>query len=231
MQWRDANRWLLGFLALLLAGSAPPSRAQASTLDQRVASELRVLASHAGPIFVGQITSIVRKQDVVEVTFRVDQPVAGTGARTCLLREWAGLWPAGQLRYTVGQRVLAFLHPASPAGFSTPVHGAEGLISVIVQGARAPQLLDIRRVAASVLRAPGAPLPTEANGAILLTDALALITPTISSQAPVPSHRLLPTRGTAPGEPGFGNSRNPVFRPIHEIPTAPASQEVLGGIR
>jgi hypothetical protein len=232
MQWRHGRFWWqLGFLALVLGAWPRAAKAENTALDQAVAAELRVLASHAGAIFVGQITSIDRKQGVVEVAFRVDQGVAGAQRSSCVLREWAGLWPPGHFRYTVGQRVLAFLLPASSAEFSTPVHAAEGLVPVIVQGPGAPQLLDIRRVAASVVRASGTPLPTEADAAILLSDALALIKSSGAAQASIPAHRLLPTRGAAPEGPGGGNMQSPVVHPIHEIPTAPAVKEVRGAFR
>ena len=47
---------------------------------------------------------------------------------------------------------------------------------MVVQGARAPRLLDVRRVAASVVRAPGTKLLDETDGAVRLDDAVALIT-------------------------------------------------------
>ncbi len=85
------------------------------------------------------------------------------------------MWAPGTQRYVLGQRVLAFVHGASGAGFSSPVHGAEGLVPVVVQGADAPKLLDVRRVAASVVRAPGTRLPDATDGAVALDGVLGLI--------------------------------------------------------
>ncbi len=183
-----------------------------------IANELQVLASHAAVIFVGQITSIEHRSGIVEVSFRVEQPVRGAVGTTVLLREWAGTWAPGQSRYLLGQRVLAFLHAASPAGVSSPVHGAEGLVPVLVQGADAPRLLDIRRVAASVVRAAGTPLLTEANGAVQLADVLPIFAAGRTSSVAEPAHGPLLSHARAPMEmmpvtgpvpPGVG----PVLRP------------------
>ena len=185
------------FGALLLAGSLRGS-AQVSAAQVGVSAEFQDLAAHAQAVFVGQIVSIQRKDSVEEVTFRVERPVVGAAGASYVMREWAGLWPAGHNRYSVGQRVLAFLHGASGSGMSSPVHGAEGLVPVVVQGADAPELVDVRRLAASVVRAPGTPLPTEADGAVQLTDVLALIGPAGRSTAFEPIRLVLPGRGRLP---------------------------------
>jgi hypothetical protein len=53
------------------------------------------------------------------------------------LREWAGLAPAQDLPFRVGQRFLMLLHAPSAAGFSSPVGGTDGAIP-IRGGAAAP---------------------------------------------------------------------------------------------
>ena len=88
----------------------------------------------------------------------MEQAVLGAPGAQYTLREWDGLWPQGQFRYTLGQRALVFLHGNSPAGFGSPVDGAEGVVPVIVRGANAPELLDVRRLSAALLRPVGAPL-------------------------------------------------------------------------
>lgn len=177
MSQRRAGQCLRVALSLLLLW-LPGARATAenSVPDVAIAQELHRLSSHAATAFVGQITSIQRKAGLVEVRFRVDQPVRGDVPSRFVLREWAGLWPPESSRYVVGQRVLAFLYGTGRTGLSSPVLGQEGLVPVAVQGADAPALLDIRRLAASVVRSPGTPLPTEANGAIPLDVALRLVT-------------------------------------------------------
>ncbi len=229
-QWTFLGK--VGLCAVLsIVGSAAPSQGQATGLGQGIAAELASLASHASTIFVGQISSIERKGSVVEVTFRVEQPVAGAIPANCVLREWAGLWPPGHSRYTVGQRVLAFFHTSSAAGLSSPVHGAEGLIPVVVQGAGAPRLLDIRRVAAAVVRSPGTPLPTDAEAGMLLNDVLDVISPGNLETATIPVYLPLPSRGKLPVDlPGRSNPRYPVMVPVQSHPRGPLKMPVsLGG--
>ena len=173
LQRHTTFSWSRRLLTALLVCCTQAAGAQSAIRNAALLAELQGLANHAALIFVGQIVSVQRQGSVVEVNFRVEQPVSGATARTYTMREWAGLWPAGHQRYAIGQRVLAFLHGASAAGFSSPVHGAEGLVPVVVQGANVPALLDVRRVAAAVVRAPGTPLLTTANGALPLQQVIA----------------------------------------------------------
>ncbi len=171
--------------AVLLFGATVSGRgvlAQSATAAPAppvgLAGEFSSLAGRAATIFVGQVISIERHGGATEIVFNVEQAVLGSPGSPgsqYTLREWAGLWPQGQFRYTVGQRALVFLNGASAAGFGSPVDGAEGVVPVIVQGANAPALLDVRRLSAALQRSVGTPLATEAEGAIRLSDALPLI--------------------------------------------------------
>jgi hypothetical protein len=49
--------------------------------------------------------------------------------RELVIRQWAGLWNAGE-RYRTGERVLLFLYPASKLGLTSPVGGARGRFSL-----------------------------------------------------------------------------------------------------
>ena len=196
--WRSVLGLVGG--ALLCVCGVVRGGAQATVPQASISAELQSLAGAAQTIFVGQIVAVQRSKSVVEVSFRVERPVTGLVGQTFTMREWAGLWAPGTQRYAVGQRVLAFVHGASGAGFSSPVHGAEGLVPVVVQGAEAPQLLDVRRVAASVVRAPGTRLPGEADGAIALEEALALLRPEVRGTAVAPGRVSLPLRGRRPVE-------------------------------
>lgn len=190
----------LGSLAFAGAVFVVHSRAmpvQTLVSDEAIVQEFGVLSRDASLIFVGQIVTIQRSSGFVHVTFRVEQPVSGLTGSSYTMREWAGLWPPGTVRYTVGQRVLAFLHAPSAAGASSPVHGAEGLVPVVVQGANAPELVDIRRVAASLERVPGTALPGTDSGAMLLSEVLASFqqgarVPRPSGRVAVPLHAQLP---------------------------------------
>lgn len=201
--WRRFGFVICGvcLAAGLAAGSGVRAWAQAVAPQTTLTGELQSLASRAATVFAGQVVSIERKGGVVEITFRVDEAVVGQPGAGYTLREWAGLWPPGQFRYTVGERALIFLHAASAAGLGSPVDGAEGVVPILVQGANAPALLDIRRMSSALLRKVGTPLATEANGAIQLSDAVAVITAAHGTGAPrpvAPVQFRLPSRGTPP---------------------------------
>jgi hypothetical protein len=141
------------------------STAVAVAVDTTLGGALRSLASRAGVVFVGQVVSVVRKAGVVEVRFAVEQTVMGSVGDTYTLREWAGLWTGGQQRYRVGQRAMFFFHAAKgEAGLSSPVDGAEGVLPLVPMGTDAVPLLDVRRLATRVLRAPGQPMTGDAIG-------------------------------------------------------------------
>lgn len=197
MQWKDRRVACFVIFGIFLAGlgAASAMGAQPASPQTTLAGELRSLAGRAAVVFAGQVVSIERRGSMVEVTFRVEQPVQGRVGGSYTLREWAGLWPPGQFRYQVGERALIFVHGTSAAGFASPVDGAEGVVPLVVQGANAPELLDVRRLSAALKRAPGTPLPTEGQGAISLSDALKLITGPTGSAVLEPVRGPLPTHG------------------------------------
>jgi hypothetical protein len=155
--------------------------------DSTLGDAIRNLASRAGVVFVGQVTSIEHKSGIVEVHFAVQQTVQGSVGAIYTLREWSGLWPQGEQRYTVGQRAMIFLHPTSAAGLSSPVDGMEGIIPLVPMGADAAPLLDVRRLATRIKRAVGQPMNSEA---ISLSDAVAAIKASAGPTEPLP--RWLP---------------------------------------
>jgi hypothetical protein len=124
----------------------------------------------AGIIFVGQVTAIRQQpgqqgaSGFVEVDFRIDQAVRGcTAGSTYTLREWAGLWEAGDQRYRVGERLLMMLHSPASSGISSPVEGMNGAIPVlpappssqVFAGADAdtqPLVADLRWITAQLAR-------------------------------------------------------------------------------
>ncbi|HVG26897.1 MAG TPA: hypothetical protein VM865_04775 [Acidobacteriaceae bacterium] len=169
----------------------------AAAPDASVGAALRNLASRAGVVFAGQVVAIERRGGVVEVVFRVDTPVLGQTGSTYTLREWAGLWPPGQWRYTVGERAMVFLHAGSPAGLSSAVDGGEGVVPVLA-GSDGTALLDIRRLSTRVLRRIGDPLPAEETGGITLADAMQVVQGARSGVAREPFRRPIPPSSTAP---------------------------------
>jgi hypothetical protein len=98
---------------------------------------LRQIVGSAGYIFSGTVTGIefaqpTRPDEVatVRLTFRVEEGIRGVRSRQSLvIREWAGLWNAGE-RYRVGQRIVLALYSPSKLGLTSPVGGALGRFSL-----------------------------------------------------------------------------------------------------
>jgi hypothetical protein len=121
-------------------------------------SSLRLLTRNSGYIFDGTVLSVERiadnqttGSDAVQITFRVQQAMAGTqNGQTLKIREWSGLWNSGP-RYRVGERLLLFLYPASKLGFTSPVGGALGRFAVDSSG---NVILDRERLSALLAEPP-----------------------------------------------------------------------------
>ena len=159
----------------------------------------------AGVIFVGEVTAIRQlagengASGVVEIDFRVDDAVRGCRAgSTYTLREWGGLWSAGDQRYRTGQRLLMLLHSPGAAGVSSPVWGANGAIPVrgtssspqmaSASSAATPLIADLRWVGTRLERAipyPASPIVTAAGQTIVESQASAGDSSIASQQAPV----------------------------------------------
>src|SRR4051812_36245001 len=100
-------------------------------------NSLLPLQRAAGSIFRGTVMSVqlVRtgrpgEMETVQVTFRVDDAFRGvTSGQWMTIREWVGLWFAGE-RYRVGEQVLLFLYPPSRLGLTSPVGGHLGRFAV-----------------------------------------------------------------------------------------------------
>jgi hypothetical protein len=107
-----------------------------STPAQSINDALHAMTQLAGVIFTGQVVGVRRLDGVngatgvVEITFAVEDAVRGVSGGTYTLREWAGLWPAGDEPFGVGQRFLMLLHAPSAAGLSSPVGGMDGAIPI-----------------------------------------------------------------------------------------------------
>jgi hypothetical protein len=171
--------------------------AQAVEPDASVGAALRNLASRSGIAFVGRVTEIDRGTGAVEVKFQVEQPLLGGVGPTYTLREWIGLWAAGQSRYSLGQRVVIFLHAPGKSGLSSPVDGMEGILPVVQETADSEPLLDMRRVSARVQRKVGEPIADGSNGAMKLADVAAVVTAWNRPVRPEPVRHPLPI-GVAP---------------------------------
>ena len=171
--------WMCGWLLLAgaVGGRALAQQQEARAPAESVGAELRLLASRAGVVFVGQVEKIEPKDGVVEITFSVEQPVLGVVGGSYVMREWAGRWTGGQQHFQVGERAMFFLHAPSAAGLSSAVDGMMGAVPVVPMGANGQALLDVRWLATRVRRAKGTPLAGVSGiseGGIELADGVAV---------------------------------------------------------
>lgn len=101
---------------------------------------LRQMTASAGYIFAGTVTAVQRapahsnEVETIRITFRIDEGVRGVRTRQSLtIREWAGLWNAGE-RYQLGEQVVLMLYPPSKLGLTSPVGGSLGRFALDLQG-------------------------------------------------------------------------------------------------
>jgi hypothetical protein len=122
---------------------------------------LHQLAKNAGYIFSGTVTAVERVRaarpdevETIRVTFRVDEGVRGVRSRQSLtIREWAGLWTAGE-RYRVGEHVVLMLYRPSRAGLTSPVGGSLGRFALDHDGALVPPAQQIEALANDPVAGP-----------------------------------------------------------------------------
>lgn len=207
------SRWLMWLLWPAIAAGAQQGVVDGP--DASVTDALANLSRRAATVFVGQVVDIRRNAGVVEVHFRVDTPMVGQTGGEYTLREWAGMWPQGQMRYRVGEHALVFLHAASGAGLSSVVDGSEGMVPVVADE-KGTLLLDVRRLSTRVERQLGEPLADVSEGAIALKDAL----PVVESRG---VSRIRPVRKPLP--PGTTPIVS-VWRQVTRIPGSPVVQQV-----
>jgi hypothetical protein len=129
MRFRFRQFPALALAMISWSGTGQNSPAEPSFLPP---ASLRQLARNSGYIFDGTVLSVrpVTQTEAglatVQITFRVEQGIRGTSAGQVLtIREWAGLWNAGD-RYRPGERLLLFLYSPSKLGLTSPVGGPLG---------------------------------------------------------------------------------------------------------
>ena len=119
-----------------VAQDPPQSALSQSAPPQSTNDALHSMSRLAGAIFTGQVIAVRRIEGlngatgVVEIDFAVEDAVRGVSGSAYTLREWAGLWPAGDEPFRVGQRYLMLLHSPGAAGLSSPVGGMDGAIPI-----------------------------------------------------------------------------------------------------
>ncbi|HEY3973382.1 MAG TPA: hypothetical protein VGM18_10280 [Candidatus Sulfotelmatobacter sp.] len=100
-----------------------------------------LIASAAGTIFSGTVTSVARRPfsrgqtvETVAITFHIENAIRGAApGQDLTVLQWTGLWSAGQ-RYRVGERVLLFLYPPSKLGLTSCVAGPMGRFTIDPRG-------------------------------------------------------------------------------------------------
>jgi hypothetical protein len=197
--------WLCGLLLWVV-----PVTAQTAP-DATVAGALSGLSARAGVVFAGEVVAVRRVGGVVEVEFSVDQMLKGPDSGDIVLREWAGLWAAGQRRYWAGERAVVFLNEVGKSGLSSSVDGMEGILPISPDATNSLSV-DVQRLRTRVLRDAGAPLVDSAErmSLALVTSAvqgLPVGVPLRPPSHPVPVIRL-PLEGGTP-------LRSP---PVHKNP-------------
>jgi len=207
---------LCSLLALLsLFAAATPAFPQAAP-DTTIANALSNLGDRAATVFAGEVTAIRPLGGVVEIDFRVDQSLKGQPSGAVTLREWSGLWAAGQPRYRLGERAVIFLNPPGANGLSSPVDGMDGILPL------APNAVDIQRLRTRVLRAAGDPMVASTGAmSVAAVTAAAFGSPTnlpILKPRPVLPHPAFPIE--IPND-----SRQP-SRPIPARPIGPIQRQL-----
>ena len=107
----------------------------------RLAPSVQRIIRPAGLIFAGTVRAIEYEPAkapgqivTVRITFQVEQAIRGTqSGATLTIREWAGLWNAGE-RYHRGERVFLFLYPPSKLGLTSTVGASVGRFAVDKSG-------------------------------------------------------------------------------------------------
>jgi hypothetical protein len=141
---RSARKvWGAGALAFLLAANGGRAQMAAETAPGTTEDALHAMTQQAAVIFTGKVVAVRRvggmdgATGVVEIEFAVDDAVRGVSGSTYTLREWAGLWAAGDQPLRAGQRYLMLLHAPSAAGLNSPVGGMDGAIPIRGEPAQA----------------------------------------------------------------------------------------------
>lgn len=156
------------FLLLYLSSSIG---APAQQRPFMLAPNIQRIIRPAGYIFAGTVRAIEYEPAkapgqvaTVRITFRVEQAIRGTqSGATLTVREWAGLWNAGE-RYHRGERLLLFLYPLSKLGLTSAVGASVGRFAVDKSG---QVILNREQAAAIGTLEPGMPV---LNGRIHLRE-------------------------------------------------------------
>jgi hypothetical protein len=114
--------------------------------DGVLGAQWKQLARRAGMIFAGTVLDVGpatatpqagqpdRSFPAMDLTFRVDRPIAGVEPGQVLtVHEWTGAWSL-QRPMRRGEHLLIFLYPPSRLGLTSPVGGWRGQIELDAGG-------------------------------------------------------------------------------------------------
>jgi len=124
------------FLLAVALGFIMPARDVGATSVRALG--LEDLVQRAERIFLGQCVAVREVPDdsgqpVSEITFTIIERIKGVSGDRVTIRQFGrgtGLVPG----YAIGQEVLLFLHPESPAGLTSPVGLGQGKFTIVRQG-------------------------------------------------------------------------------------------------
>jgi hypothetical protein len=142
---RALSRWLGAALACIticassaLAAAGEPDQA---TAERILGPQWKSLSRRAGMVFAGTVLSAGpqtartdRTVSAIELSFRVDRPIAGVARGQILtIHEWTGAWSRHRAMRS-GEHLLLFLYPPSRLGLTSPVGGSLGQIALDASG-------------------------------------------------------------------------------------------------
>lgn len=124
------------FSALPAAGESDQESA-----ERILGPQWKSLSRRAGMVFAGTVLSAGpqsartdRTVSAIELSFRVDRPIAGVARGQILtIHEWVGAWSRHRALRS-GDHLLLFLYPPSRLGLTSPVGGSLGQIALDASG-------------------------------------------------------------------------------------------------
>ncbi len=143
------RRLLLTGLACVFLCAMPAwagAQSDEAAADGVLGAQWKQLARRAGMIFAGTVLNVGpatatpqagqpdRSFPAMDLTFRVDRPIAGVEPGQVLtVHEWTGAWSL-QRPMRRGEHLLIFLYPPSRLGLTSPVGGWRGQIELDAGG-------------------------------------------------------------------------------------------------
>ena len=115
---------------------AAAGQSDEAVAERALGAQWKLLSQRAGMVFAGTVLSAAsqsartdRTIPAVELTIRVDRPIAGVARGQILtIHEWAGAASRHRAMRS-GEHLLLFLYPPSRLGLTSPVGGSAAVAS------------------------------------------------------------------------------------------------------